>query len=111
MFLDFLRTGSSESSSSASSIDVPVDNRKPKVCLVNVTSVSDPGQFYVVDWCRIKERTEFFTLIQDAAPNCSLPEDILPDQIYVVLDSHGKWFRATVGYPSCSIVQVKKKKI
>ena len=113
MFQDFLRIQffASESSSSASSIDaVPLENRKPNVCLVTVTAVSDPGQFYVIDWGRIKERDQFFTKIQDAAPNYSLPENFLPDQIYAVLNSHGKRFRATVGYPSCSIVQVNNKK-
>ena len=81
------------------SADVDENNNisKPnEELLVSVTSFTDPGQFYVVHWSDIEERDHLFARLQDLAPNCSLPDVIVPNQIYAVLSSEQKWFRATI---------------
>ena len=92
IFLDYLHTD-------GSSADVDENNNisKPnEEFLVSVTSIIDPGQFYVVHWSDIEERDHLFARLQDVAPNCSLPDVIVPNQIYAVLSSERKWFRATI---------------
>jgi len=92
IFLDYLQTD-------GSSIDVDENNNisKPnEELLVSVTSITHPGQFYVVQWRDIEERDHLFARLQDVAPNCSLPDVIVPNQIYAVLSSEQKWYRATI---------------
>lgn len=46
-------------------------------------------------------------MLQEIAPLCSVPDRIVPDQIYAVLTNEQQWFSATVGLPS-GIFQVNK---
>ena len=92
ILLDYLHTD-------GSSADVDENNNisKPnEELLVSVTSITDPGQFYVVHWSDIEKREHLFARLQDVAPNCSLPDVIVPNQIYAVLSSERQWFRATI---------------
>ena len=92
ILLDYLHTdGSSADVDENNNISKPIDE-----LLVSVTSIIDPGQFHVVHWSDIEKRDHLFASLQDVAPNCSLPDVIVPNQIYAVLSSEQKWFRATI---------------
>ena len=73
--------------------------------LVRVTAVTNPGKFYVVYWSDMKEHDKLFNWIQKLAPLSSVPNCIVPGQVYAVLNSDKKWVRATVGL-TCSPFQV-----
>jgi hypothetical protein len=73
---------------------------QPETVMVNVTFVTDPGKFFIIQWSDIKEFNQLFTELQDAAPTCPVPDDIIPDQLYAVLSNEKEWHRATVGLPS-----------
>ena len=73
--------------------------------LVNVTAVTNPGKFYIVHWSDMEDRDKLFSWIQKLAPLSSVPNSIVPSQVYAVLNSEKKWFRATVEL-TCSPFQV-----
>ena len=92
ILLDYLHTdGSSADVDENNNVSKPIDE-----LLVSVTSIIDPGQFYVVHWSDIEKRDHLFVRLQDVAPNCSLPDVIVPNKIYAVLSSERQWFRATI---------------
>ena len=69
--------------------------------VVNVTAVSNPGKFYVLPNYQIEAmNVNCNNPLQRLAPNSSLPVEIIPDQMYAVLNSGGKWSRAFIGPPS-----------
>ena len=92
IFLDYLHTDGS-----SADVDENNNNSKPiDELLVSVTFITDPGQFYVVHWSDIEKRDHLFARLQEVAPSCSLPDVIVPNQIYAVLSSERKWCRATI---------------
>ena len=69
--------------------------------VVNVTAVSNPGKFYVLLNNQIEAmNVNCVNPLQRLAPSSSFPVEILPDQMYAVLNSAGKWSRAFIGPPS-----------
>ncbi len=76
--------------------------------MVNVTAVSDPGKFYVLPYYKLEAMNlNCMHPLQKLAPNSSLPVEILPNQMYAVLNSDRKWSKAFVGPPTGNF-QVKK---
>jgi len=73
--------------------------------LVRVTAVTNPGKFYVVYWSDMEECDKLFNWIQKLAPLSSVPNSIVPGQVYAVLISDKKWIRAKVEL-TCSPFQV-----
>jgi len=53
----------------------------------------------------MKECDKLFNWIHKLAPLSSVPNSIVPGQVYAVLNSDKKWVRATVGF-ACSPFQV-----
>ena len=70
--------------------------QKSDTSLVTITSVSDPGKFYVVHNNDMEKRDRLSAELQWISPNCSVADIILPDQVYDVLDNGNQWARATV---------------
>ena len=74
--------------------------------LGTVTSITDPGEFYVVRWCEILERERIFHQIQSSATTFHLIDTVVPGQMYAVLISTDQnWFRA-IAAVSCGFFQV-----
>ncbi len=76
---------------------LPVEGiiQKSDTSLVTITTVSDPGKFYVVHNNDIKMHDRLSAELQVVAPNCPVADIILPDQVYAILNNGKEWARAT----------------
>lgn len=88
------------------SLSEPVANCDP--FLVTVTSVTDPGEFFVVRLCDQELRNKIFSTLKENASSYSVPADIVPGQMYAVQNSGLNWYRGVCGKES-GIVQVGDK--
>jgi len=98
IFNDYLRLGSPDVNNN--NISRAPSDIQPEMVMVNVTFSTDPGHFYILQWSELKEFNRLFTELQDLAPTCPVPDDIIKDQVYAVLTNEKEWHRATVGLPS-----------
>ncbi|XP_032786585.2 uncharacterized protein LOC116924198 isoform X1 [Daphnia magna] len=80
--------------------DAPQSNVEDILCdpyLVTVTSIIDPGEFYVVRLCDSGKLDTILTTLKENADFYPIPLETSPGQMYAVRNSALNWFRGVCG--------------
>ncbi|KAI9557591.1 hypothetical protein GHT06_017419 [Daphnia sinensis] len=86
--------------SQLSTEDVSQSNVEGTLCdpyLVTVTSIIDPGEFYVVRLCDSGKLDTILTTLKENADFYPIPLETTPGQMYAVRNSALNWFRGVCG--------------
>ncbi|XP_057366887.1 uncharacterized protein LOC130687728 [Daphnia carinata] len=80
--------------------NAPQSNVEDTLCdpyLVTVTSIIDPGEFYVVRLCDSRKLDTILTTLKENAEFYPVPLETTPGQMYAVRNSALNWFRGVCG--------------
>lgn len=73
-------------------------------CLVAVTNVIDPGEFYVIRWCKREKYQLISSTLEAEAYSYPKPSEIVEGKMYAVCSSN-RWYRGVCGQ-QCGIYQM-----